>query len=361
MGMGAYNPSRLNINIFAFLDKLLDQSSDGVLIINREGSILYVNEMICELLNFTKDELLGASIKDIYINPISPPPVSSEVTLRKSDGGTLTCFEFARALEGEENLYCKLIKSEKNTDKKEDSLRSIKKMLTISEEINHLIAWERSSRSLIRKVCKTLANLREDLQVRIGHFNKEKVEIVQRTGHNKEELEYTVDPGEVPCLEALMTENRKMGSISIDYLCKECSLNGNNSTRRLVIPLSIEDRLYGVMWFHYSSEVFTSEELSLIYELAGDLALALKAIEVEQKRNEALDKMRENLEYFEYLADRLRNPLAIMRGFIDVKEDVGTDRTFREISKQINKMNRILDNLRIKEEETFRLRESLNK
>lgn len=324
------------------------------------------------MLGFTKDELLGVNVKELYVNS-SPSPVitstGSEVSLRRSKGDSITCFEVTKAFEREKSLFYKLIWSKNgqedpkilksNTESNEES---IKKMLTISGEVSHLIAWERDNRRLLKKVCNSIVKLRNDLNVRIGLLIQGKLEIVESIGcYSKEEMEHMAENGELLCLEAVKSESRKVGTIPINYLCKRCSLNGDDSIKRLVIPISHENRLYGVLWLYSSSEGFTNEELGMINDLAGDLALALKTIEIEKKRKEALDKMKDNLEYFEYLADRLRNPLAIMRGFVDVKEDVGVERTFKEISNQINRMNRILDNLRVEEEETFKLRERLIK
>lgn len=364
MGMGAFKPPALSASILSILDEALDHSSDGVLILSSDGEILYVSKSISSLLGFTKDELLGADVKELYANPNPSLSNGSEVKLRRSNGDTINCFEVTKAFEREKGLFYKLIwdKSNQKQRNPDDSMESVKRMLTISGEINHLIAWERDSRRLLRKVCKSIMGLKEDFSVWIGFFNQGRMEVVESTGYysySREKLDHLVTKNEFLCLKALESETNRVGTIPIDHLCKKCSLNGDDSVKKLVIPVSHENKLYGVIWAHSDSESLSNEELDMINGLAKDLALALKTIEVEKKRKEALDKMGDNLEYFEYLADRLRNPLAIMRGFVDLKEDIGTERTFKELSNQINRMNRLLDNLRIREEETFKLRENL--
>ncbi|MFO7966249.1 MAG: PAS domain-containing protein [Archaeoglobaceae archaeon] len=363
MGMGACNPPGVNFNMLSILDEVLDYSSDGVFILDEDGMILYVNESMSSLLGFTKDELLGVNIKELYVSSAHSPSAGTEAILRRNKGDTIKCFEITKAFKGEEDLFYKLIWSKNSQeDQKENNgdKQSIKKMLAISGEINHLIAWERDSRRLLRKVCRSIGRLKEDLNVWIGFFDQGRIEIVESIGHyGREKLEHMANNGEILCLKAMESQNRKLGTLPIDYLCKNCSLNGDESIKKLVIPISHKDRVYGVLWIYSHSKSFTNEELEMINDLASDLALALKTVEVEKKRKEALDKMKDNLEYFEYLADRLRNPLAIMRGFVDVREDVGEEKTFKELTKQINRMNRILDNLRTKEEETFKLKQNL--
>ncbi len=367
MGMGVCNPLGVNVDVLSILDEVIDHSSDGVFILNEDGNILYVSKSISSLLGFTKDELIGVNINKLYVNSSPSHSIGSEVSLRRSDGDIIKFLEVTKSFESfeeEKSLFYKLVWSKQSQkppqSSKESSKESIKKMLTISGEISHLIAWERDCRSLLRKVCKSIVKLREDLSVWIGFFDQGKIEIVESVGYySREKLEHMAKKGEILCLEALKSESRKLGTIPIDQLCKKCSLNGDDSIKKMVIPISHENRLYGILWLYSSSDSYTNEELGMITDLACDLALALKTIEIEKKRKEALDKMKDNLEYFEYLADRLRNPLAIMRGFVDVKEDVGAERTFKELSNQINRMNRILDNLRTKEEETFKLKKNL--
>lgn len=367
MGMGACKPPRLNASILSILDEALNHSSDGVLILSSDGEVLYVSKSISSLLGFTKDELLGTDVKELYANPNPSLSNGSEVKLKRRIGDTINCFEVTKAFERENGLFYKLIWKKSNQkqnapDDSLDNMESVKKMLTISGEINHLITWERDSRGLLRKVCKSITGLKEDLSVWIGFFNQGRMEVVESTGYysySREKLDHLVTKNEFLCLKALESETKRVGTIPIDHLCKKYSLNGDDSVKKLVIPVSHENKLYGVIWAHSDSESLSNEELDMINGLAKDFALALKTIEVEKKRKEALDKMGDNLEYFEYLADRLRNPLAIMRGFVDLKEDIGTERTFKELSNQINRMNRLLDNLRIREEETFKLRENL--
>ncbi len=365
MGMGAYNPPEVNANILSILDEVLDYSSDGVFIVNADGKILYANKRVSSLLGFSKDELLGFNMKKLYTESTHSSSTTGsevEVVLRRSKGDSIKCFEITKPLEREKGLFCKLIYNKENSERPAGGTDRIKKMLAVSGEVSHLIAWERDSRKLLAKVCKSVARLKEDLSVWIGISNKGRIEVVESIGcYGRKELDYMAKNGEILCLEAMKSESRELGTVPIDHLCKKCSLNGDDSIKKLVIPISHKNRLYGILWIYSGYDSFSNEEMEMINDMACDLALALKTIEIEKKRKEALDKMKDNLEYFEYLADRLRNPLAIMRGFVDVKEDVGEERAFKELSSQINRMNRILDNLRTKEEETFKLRKNLIK
>ena len=85
-----------------------------------------------------------------------------------------------------------------------------------------------------------------------------------------------------------------------------------------------------------------------------------KLSELENKRKEALEKIKENLEYFELLADKLINPIAIMRGSIELKDEIKHDKIFSTLIQQIERINQILEEFRRREKETFRIWTQLN-
>jgi len=85
----------------------------------------------------------------------------------------------------------------------------------------------------------------------------------------------------------------------------------------------------------------------------------LISFELENKRNEALEKIRENLEYFEFFADKLINPLAIIKGYLKLKNEIEPEKIFSTIGKQVERIDLTLSKFRKKEEETFKLWEKL--
>jgi tRNA nucleotidyltransferase (CCA-adding enzyme) len=87
--------------------------------------------------------------------------------------------------------------------------------------------------------------------------------------------------------------------------------------------------------------------------------MRLKPLKVEKEKEKALRLIMENLENFEELADKLRNPLAVIKGYLEVREEVPESEFIRNISEHAAKIEKILDELRIKELQTYEMKKAL--
>ncbi|MEM3477796.1 MAG: hypothetical protein QXM45_03855, partial [Archaeoglobaceae archaeon] len=106
-------------------------------------------------------------------------------------------------------------------------------------------------------------------------------------------------------------------------------------------------------------EPFTEEELKVIESIAKDISMRFKALKIEREREIAYRTIIENLKQFEELADRLRNPLAIMKGYIEIRKEVGDGEALDKVQMQLDRIERILDELRFREIATFELKKIL--
>jgi hypothetical protein len=97
----------------------------------------------------------------------------------------------------------------------------------------------------------------------------------------------------------------------------------------------------------------TEEEAQIIKETVDVLAHTIQLMEVQEDKERALIQLSENLKYFELLADRLRNPLAIIKGFIEIKDEVGHEIVFRKIEDSANRIWEILNELSQEEIKTI--------
>ena len=68
----------------------------------------------------------------------------------------------------------------------------------------------------------------------------------------------------------------------------------------------------------------------------------------------------ENLKQFEKLADKLRNPLAIALGYLEL-EEVSCDEKIKEIEKQLKRIMDTIEDLRFQEVMTFLLTKTSEK
>lgn len=109
-----------------------------------------------------------------------------------------------------------------------------------------------------------------------------------------------------------------------------------------------------------SSSTFDSEELNLLEGVTKDIAYAMERCEYENNKMKAIEQLASNLTKFEKSADKLRNPLAVVKSSLELKHELGENNVLKLIEEQVNRMEKELDELREEETETYELIKDLN-
>ncbi len=98
------------------------------------------------------------------------------------------------------------------------------------------------------------------------------------------------------------------------------------------------------------------EEIGQIFQdLLRVVGRAIEDLEVRKRKEELLKTVRENLKQFQYLSDKLRNPLAVIFGALEMKYELGLEKACLMISESAEKIKRVLDELSECEVQTIRL------
>ncbi len=119
----------------------------------------------------------------------------------------------------------------------------------------------------------------------------------------------------------------------------------------MAIPI-IAEKVYGAI---VVSTMPDAETLETLKALARDIGLAARNAEMEEIRKAALKLILDNLNHFDTLADRLRNPLAAIKGFIELGDTLGDSTVVEKVSEHADRIERILDELRAQEIITYRM------
>jgi len=355
---------------------LFESSMDAIILTDVDGKIVEVNRAAEELFGYTKDELAGMDISTLYADPSIREALveefsrhgfvkNFEVRYRTKSSGIINCLESSTILRdenGDSTGYHKVIKDITERKRMENNLRKLNKLLQISRDINQFIVREKKKRVLMREACKSFREFEDYLTVWAGIVNKGTVHLVATAGRLNRRLLKRYLEVCLPCVEEVLKARKAKLVKRGDAICANCPMKKEHRfMQTLVIPLLYEGEVQGILSFNSPiPKIFGADELSLLLDLADDLGFALKAIEIEKERKAALKQLRENIEQFEYLADKLRNPLAIMRGYLDLRDEVSIEVTLKEISTQITRIQRLLDELRRMERKTFKLKELLN-
>lgn len=132
----------------------------------------------------------------------------------------------------------------------------------------------------------------------------------------------------------------------------ETCICDKSKDKSLILPLIHEDRILGLLALCSIGEL-DENELKVFLQLSGDIGLGIDHYNVEMERKIMSSIISENLNQFEYLADKLRNPLAIALGYLEILEEIGTERVLNEIKNQLNRMKETIEELRRLETVTF--------
>jgi len=353
--------------------ELFEFSMDAILLTDMDGNILEANNAVEKLFGYTREELKKINFTELYVDPEDRKKLMKEleekgffknyeVKYRRKDGLIVYCLESAVLLKDESGriVGChKVIKDITERKRIEKRLRRVNKLLRVASEINQLVVHEKDERNLLRKACKTLANIEDYDAVWVGLLERNRIVPIQVMGKiDKDELEMYLNnfSGFYCVRDAIETQTPSLVSPREDKY-GNCPVHVRGMfVQTFVLPIMHGKKIYGVMTFHSSlPDTFDREETNILLDLVDDIGFAIRSIEIERERREALKQIRENIEVFEYLADKLRNPLTIIKGFLEIRDDVGIERTLEVISKEIDRIQEILDELREKEKETFKL------
>ncbi|AIY89714.1 histidine kinase dimerization/phospho-acceptor domain-containing protein [Geoglobus acetivorans] len=129
--------------------------------------------------------------------------------------------------------------------------------------------------------------------------------------------------------------------------CSRC--NGNTMHDFLfTMPLSEDTSIY---IFIKEDENF-EEAVQVFSDLTNFLIKVVESIEAREKLEGALNQLNANLEYFQYLADRLRNALAVILGVAELEDEIEYKQAIRFIKESSLKMKKVLDEMHEYESKT---------
>lgn len=120
----------------------------------------------------------------------------------------------------------------------------------------------------------------------------------------------------------------------------------------VAIPSVIKDSFLLVI---SSSISYDEEEINLLEGLAKDIGHSIARCEYENNRVKAIEQLANNLTQFDKSADRLRNLLAVIKSYLELRDELGNDNTLQMIEEQTDKIEENLNELRNEELTTYQL------
>ncbi|MBE7411143.1 MAG: EAL domain-containing protein [Leptospiraceae bacterium] len=328
-----------------FLKMIPKISSEGFWLLDENQKTVDVNESLCKMLGYSKEEFLGRrpiefatdegirNLKKITAMIRSTNHRKYEIPLRHKSGTVVHTIFSASTIRGEkgEAIYSFAFVTDITENKKNElKIEKLNRLYSILYKTNEAILRLKDPNSLFNFVCNISSYKELFKMVWVGMLNKEgtallPVAFAGSTGDYLDNLNILIsdDSGDRHCIEgnafregAANYSNDVYNDSNMILCSKEILKNEFRSVA--AIPLFLDSKPVGTVSF-YSSEInyFNIEIITLLETLARDLSYAIKSSEMEKSRKITEEALRKSEERYSLSA------LAANDGLWDMDIDSG--------------------------------------
>ncbi|MHA1198992.1 MAG: PAS domain S-box protein, partial [Candidatus Heimdallarchaeaceae archaeon] len=307
--------------------ELVEKTNDGLIIQNQKGIFTYVNNKFCEILGYTKNELLGkkavtfmtekSKIDFLEKNKIHETNNGEpyDLSWRKKDNQIIYTSISSESLKDKDNGFSgsfNVITDITQRILDEQRIRSLNSILRAIRNVNQLITKENNQESLLQGVCDILVNVRGFYNACIFLFDDNNKIITSVNSGEARDIDIMAEKLRSHQLEGNCREALELNNIlSIPAVCNECigcQMNNNSKNREVLVSSLIHnEENYGYLTISLSPEFIDDDaEIQLFQELSDDVAFALYKLNLQKQNIETqkeLKKEKEKLKQYLEIAE----------------------------------------------------------
>ena len=303
--------------------RLFETAQDGMLILNADtGEIIDANPYIRDLLGFSKEELAGKRLwqigtfqdvvenRDKFQKLVEKGYIRYEHLSLKTKSGEATSVELVSNTYkvNNQNIVQCSIRDVTERTRIQDQKDHLTSVIRSVRKVNQLLVREDNRGKIIQAVCDILTDKRDYFNAWVALFDESENLLETAQSGIGEEFDPMVEllkNGQFPrrVKKTLETD----GVIITDNppeTCDDCPLSINYEKRNSITTrLEYNGKVYGMLSAS-APEQFAEDdqERHLIEEVAGDIALGLHNVEVEEELKKSKDRYQK---YFEKTGDAI--------------------------------------------------------
>jgi len=307
------------------LNRVILDSTGPVIVWDTQGKITFFDSTMEDLTGYRAEEVLGQSLEVLFPDESRDESLqeihrslegksweAAEIPILCSDGHVAICLWNSANTYGPdgETPTATVAHGQDITERvrAEQHIRHLNSALSAIRNVNQLIVVEKDRTSLLQKACNALVETRGYDAAWLA-FSKdgEDFDIVAGSGPGEETSSIAdhLVRGELPhCVKTTLAQKEQLLSFDKRRECGECPFRSAYAGQTTVI-LRVEHGVshFGLLAISLGTDIAADdEERSLLTEVASDIAIALRNMELEEAQERAAQALRESEKKFRDLA-----------------------------------------------------------
>ncbi|MGA2157923.1 MAG: PAS domain S-box protein [Dehalococcoidia bacterium] len=304
---------------------LVESGGASIAIVDMEGRFAFVNDTLCRMAGYSREELLGKNFVDfvhpddrdrdakLFLEAVAGDDSDIRLETRglHKDGHIIWFYTSPVELKINDSLVGFSVILQDITERKEAEakIERLNLVLQAISLVNQLIVREKDRDQLLQLACESLVNTRGFKSASIVLLDDAGRYLMMKQaglGGSLNDLLERLKQGSTPyCVTCSLERSAPTEITDQISQCADCSLCSVDQDHPVLSSrIWHDDKIYGVLTISMPENItLEKEEMELVSEVSGDIGFALYNIELEQKKKKSDAALQESEEHFRILAE----------------------------------------------------------